>query len=96
MNALALYNFLYGRRYIFVFAMDQARRHLKDGDLAPKSPVHLAEFQTNITTAHDNQVLRKKVDVHHRAVGQILDLVQPRQLRHNRASANIDKYSLGR
>ena len=54
-----------------VFAVDEARRHLHDRDLAAEPPVHLGEFQPDIAAADDHQMARHEVDRHHRAVRQI-------------------------
>ena len=58
---------------------DQPRPHLDDGDLAPEAAKHLAEFETDIAAADDHQMLRQKIDIHHRAVGEIGHLIQPRR-----------------
>ena len=55
---------------------DQARPHLDDGDFASESPEHLPELQPDIAAAHDDQVPGKKINVHHRAVGEVLDLIE--------------------
>ena len=84
-DAFALQDFLDGRRHIFILALNQARPHLDDRDLASESPEHLPELQPDIAAAHDDQMLGKKIDVHHRAVGEVFDLLESRHLRHDRA-----------
>ena len=37
----------------------------------PKRRIHLRELEPDIAAAHDQQVPRQEIDLHHRAVGQI-------------------------
>src|ERR1700722_8232875 len=48
----------------FIFAMNEARPHFDDGDLAAEAPVHLAEFEADVAATHDHQMLREKVHGH--------------------------------
>jgi hypothetical protein len=47
------------------------------------------------STAEHNQVRRQKVHFHHRAVGQVRDLIEPGDRRHQCASAHIDEDLVG-
>ena len=91
-----LQDLLDGRGHVFVFTLNQARPHLDDGDFASKPPEHLPELQPDVAAAHDDQVPRKKVHAHHRAVGQVLHLVESRHRRHDRAPAHVDEDPLRR
>src|SRR5207248_2752126 len=62
-----------------------------DGDLAAKSAEHLPELQPDIAAAHDEEVPGKKINVHHRAVGEASDLLDSRHRRHDRAATDIDE-----
>ena len=63
---LRLQDFAHGLGNIFVFTSNQARSHLDDRDFAPEAAIHLTEFQSNITSADNDEMLRQKVDIHHR------------------------------
>src|ERR1700722_13120449 len=78
---------------IFVFAINQARLHFNDGDFTAKTPVHLAEFKAYVAASYDHQMLRKKVDLHHRAIVKVFDLIKPGHGRRLSASPNIDEYT---
>ncbi len=80
-------------RHVGVLARDDARHLLDDRDPRPEPPVHLAELETDVAAADDDQVLGEKVDVHHRRVGQKRDVVETRHRRHERAAADIDEDS---
>src|SRR5207237_5274065 len=75
---------------------DQPRPHLDDGDLASKPPEHLPELQPHIAAADYDQVAGQEIDSHHRAIGEVLDLVESRHRRHDRAAAHVDEDTLGR
>ena len=49
-----------------------------DRDLAAEAPEHLRELEPDVAAADDHQMSRDEIDVHHRAVGQIVDLIEPR------------------
>src|SRR6516164_1160541 len=51
---------------VFVFTLNQSRRHLDNGDLTAEAAVHLSKLQPNIAAADDDEVLGQKVHVHHR------------------------------
>ena len=53
-DVFASEDFQNGRRYIFVFPLNQARAHLHDGNLASESPEHLPELQPDIAAAYDD------------------------------------------
>jgi hypothetical protein len=63
---LSLQYFAYGLGNIFVFASNQARSHLYDRDFASEAAIHLAEFQADITSADNHEMLRQEINVHHR------------------------------
>ena len=80
---------------IFVFAMHQARPHFENRHLAAKAPEHLPELQADIAAAHNDQVLRQEVHLHHGTVGEIRHLIESGHFRHDRASAHVDKDPVG-
>ncbi|CBJ35683.1 hypothethical protein (plasmid) [Ralstonia solanacearum PSI07] len=82
-------------RYVFVFALDQARAFLHDRHAGAEAPVHLPELEPHVAAADDDQVLRQEVHVHHARVGEIGHLVQARHGRDQRASADVDEDPLG-
>ena len=48
---------------------------LDDGDFAAEAAVHLSEFDADVTASNDDEMLRKKVDLEHGGVGEVIDLV---------------------
>src|SRR5258706_12187360 len=66
--AFLLQNLLCGGRHILVFTRDQAGALLDNRHLAAEAPVHLPEFETDVTAPDDNQPPRQEIDIHHRAV----------------------------
>ena len=68
LDAFALENCfdVFGNVFVFVFAVNQSRPSLHDGDFTAKTAVHLSKLQPHIAAADDDQVLGQKVHVHHR------------------------------
>src|SRR5215470_11222910 len=87
---LRFHDLAHSLRDIFIFAADQPRPHLHDGDLASKAAKHLAEFQTDVTSADDDEVLRQKINAHHGRVVQERDIFDPRHIWNGRAAAGVD------
>ena len=84
-----------GPRYIFVFTCNETRSELDDGDLTSKPAIHLSKFQTDIASSKHQQVPREKIHVHHRAICQIADIVEPRNRRDQCPSTHVDENLLG-
>ena len=76
---------------VLVLARDQARRHLDHRHLTAEAAVDLREFQADVAAADDDQVRRHEIDLQHRAVGEIGDLVETRNVGHKGTPANIDE-----
>ena len=77
--------------HVGVFAADQLRSHLDDGHIGTKAPVYLGELEPDIAATDHHQVLRHALKLQDRAVGEIGNLVQARQIRHDRTPADIDE-----
>ena len=67
------------------------RRALDDGDLAAKAAIGLRKFETDIAPAEDNEMRGQKVHVHHRAVREVRDLLEPGNRRHHCPRADVDE-----
>ena len=80
--------------YILVLAGNQAGGHFDDRDLAAEPAIDLCEFEPNIAAADHDQVPRQDIELENRAIGEIVDLVEPRHVRNESASADIDEYLL--
>ena len=80
-----------GRGGVLVLARDQPRGHLDHRHLAAEAAEDLRELQADVAAADDDQVRRDEIDVQHRAVGEIGDLVQPGDVGHEGAAADIDE-----
>ena len=81
--------------HIFVLARDEALGHFDDGHFAAEATVHLREFESDIAAADDEQMIRQKVHLHHAAVRQKRDLIEPRHVRDKGARAGVDENALG-
>ena len=90
-DALVAQDVAHALRYFVVFARDDPRALLDDGDLRAEAPVHLAEFEPDVAAADDDQMLGQEVDVHHRRVGEIRSSCEARHRRHQRAAADVDE-----
>src|SRR6266576_2012561 len=51
---------------VFVFAVNQSRPPLHNGDFTAEASIHLSKLQSYIAAADDDQVLGQKIHVHHR------------------------------
>ena len=83
------------RRDVLVLALNQPRPHLDDGDFAAEPPEHLPELEPDVAAAHDDQVLREKVDAPSSSCWSDTDLVEPGHRGHDRAPAHVDEDPLG-
>src|SRR5246500_5803285 len=79
------------RRHVLVLMANEPRRHFDDRYLAAKAAVDLAEFEADIAAADNDQMLRQKVDVHHRRIRQVGHFVYAGHWRHQRPAPDIDK-----
>src|SRR6187200_2895914 len=80
-----------GARDILILAGDETRRGLDDRHSASETAIELRKFEADIAAAEDNQMRGQKIDVHHRAVGQVGNLVETRDRRNQGSSAYIDE-----
>src|SRR5262249_36808128 len=60
-------------------------------DITSESAIDLREFEPDIAPAENDEVGRQKIHLHHRAVGQVRDLVESADRRHDRPAAHVDK-----
>src|SRR5262249_50354457 len=94
-NVFVLEDIRDGARDILVLASDEIRRKLDHRDVTSESAIGLRELESDIAPAENDEVGRQKIYLHHRAVGQVGDLVQPTDRRHDRPAAHIDKNLIG-
>src|ERR1700751_4322810 len=66
-------------------------RHFDDRYLAAKAAIHLAEFEADIAPADNDEMVRQKIDVHHRRIRQVGHLLYAGHWRHQCPAAHIDK-----
>src|SRR5262249_16703460 len=88
-DALVFQDALDRRGDILVLAGDEPVGHLDDRHLAPEAPVHLPELEPDVASPHDDQVGGQVVDVHHRAVGQVGYLADPRHVGNHCPTAHV-------
>src|SRR5215470_17361541 len=91
LDALALDDVFDRRRHVLVLVANKPRRHFDNRYPAPKPAVYLAEFEADIAAADNDEMLRQKIDVHHRRIRQVGHLVYAGHWRHQRPPADIDK-----
>ena len=82
-------------RNIWVFTADQARAHLDDGDFAAETTEHLSKLEPDIATADDDEMPWKKIDVHHRRVREIWNLIDARHIWDAGTATGIDEDFVG-
>jgi len=92
---LVIEDLAHGFRYIFVLTSNQARSHLYNRDFAPEPAIHLSEFQANVTSADDDEMLRQEVNIHYRGVGEKRNIMNSRHLRDRRTPADVDENLVG-
>ena len=90
LHAFLLKDRLHRVGHVGVLARDQPVGHLHDGHAAPEAAIHLRELKPDIGAADDDEMLRQEVDVHHRRAGQVVDLFEPRRVRHEGVAADVD------
>ena len=92
-----LYPFLFQHlfhavRYILVVAGHEPVASFEKGNFAPELGIHRSKFQSDISSAHDNQVLRQHVPVQKSSAGiYFLTLLNPVYCRNNRCGTRIDE-----
>src|SRR4029077_4692012 len=94
-DVFRLENIGYGTRDILILARDEARRGLDHCYVASEAAVELGKFEADIAAAEHDQVRGQKIDVHHRAVGQVGNFVEPRDRWNYGAPTDIDEDLIG-
>ena len=82
------------RGHVVVFALDESRRHLDHGHVGAKPAEHLAELEADVTAADNRQVGGHDIQMHHRAVREVGNVVEAWQRGYGRTPANIDEDSI--
>ncbi len=95
LDALVLQDPFDRRGHVLVVAANEAIAHLDHRDPAAETAVHLRELETDVAAADDDQVLGKKVELHHARACQIIDTVNARKVGHVGAGARVDKDPVG-
>src|SRR4029077_19001243 len=70
-DALAFDDVFDRRRHVLVLMANEPRRHFDDRYLAAKAAAQLAEFEADIAAADNDEMVRQKIDVHHRRIRQV-------------------------
>jgi hypothetical protein len=96
LDTFALQYLLNSRGHILVLPLNHARTLFDNCDFASEAAEHLSEFQPHIATADNNQTFGNEINVHHGAVREIWDVLEPGDRRYERTSADIDKDLIGR
>jgi hypothetical protein len=58
---------------------------------ATEAAEHLREFERDVAAADDDEMARQHVEIHHRRVGQVVDVVNAGQVGHRGAAAGVEK-----
>src|SRR5450755_623007 len=64
LDTILTQNLSNGLGYVLIFTSEQLGAALDDSDLAAEAAKHLPEFQTDVATAQDQQVLRHAIELH--------------------------------
>src|SRR4051812_37182335 len=94
-DAFGFQSLLDGHGDVSSSTLYQARPHLHDSNVASQPAKDLPELQPHVTAAHNDQSLWNEVDVHHRVVGDILDVLDPGHRRHGCAPTDVDEDLIG-
>src|SRR5258708_4940021 len=94
-NPLALENLPDGVRHIRVLAGDQPIGHLNHRHAGAEAAIGLRELEADVAAADDKETLGQEIDLHHRAVGEIGDVVEPRHGGNERAATRVDDDVVG-
>ena len=78
----------HGAGDVLVLARDQARCQLDHRHLTSEAAIDLREFEADVTAAQDDEMRGEKIDVHHRAVGEVRHLVEAGDRRDRRPPAH--------
>src|SRR5262249_25581173 len=78
-----------------VLALHNTWSHFDDRHLRPESPKHLPKLEADIAAADDDEVLRGRVEIHHRAICEERSRVESRQWRRRRPPADVDEDPVG-
>ena len=91
LDTLRLKNFLDRLGDVFRLPSNQSVAHLDQCHPTAKPTIHLREFQADVPSAYNNQVLRQDVDLHHARVREGLHTVEPRQRWDIRSGPHVDE-----
>src|SRR5689334_18646432 len=91
LQAILLHDAAHLSADVIILTRQQAIAPLNDGDAAPKSPVQLPEFETNVATAKDQQVLGHRLELHDGGGIERLHSIQTGQWRTRRATSSVDE-----
>jgi len=90
-DALLAQEFLNLQRDVLVLTRDNAGSRLHHRHTAAEASEHLREFQTDVAATNDDEVRRDDVEVHHRDVRQVGNLIHPRYGGFRGTTADIEK-----
>jgi hypothetical protein len=74
-NAFLYEKFGHAYGNVLILTHDQSGCGLDHRDFAAKAAIHLRKFKPNVTAAKNDQMLRHKIYVHNRTVGEIGNLI---------------------
>ncbi len=80
---------------VVVFAGRQSLALFDHGDACAEAAVHLSEFQRDVTAADDDEMVGHRVEFEDRHVGQVVDVGQSGDVRHDRAAADVEEDPVG-
>jgi hypothetical protein len=80
---------------VFILAADEPRSPLNQCHVAPEAAIDLGKLEADVAAADHDQVLRQFVELEQSGAGQVIDLVEPRQVRHARPGPDVQKDLLG-
>src|SRR5262245_26712802 len=77
--------------HILIFASEQLRRALDNRHAAAEAPKHLPEFESDVTSAQNQQAPRQFVQLHDRRRIESRDLIEAVHSRVRRPAACVDE-----
>ena len=95
-DAFGFERFAHALGGVVVFAAQDARLALNDGDFRSEAAEHLREFEADETSADDNEMLGKLFEFEDGLIGEEGDAIDAGEIRNARARADIQEDVAGR
>src|SRR5438876_31354 len=76
---------------VLVLAPGQPRRLFDHSDLGAETAEHLREFERDVAAADDDEMAGQHIEIHHRGIGEIGDVLDAGKVGHRGAPAGVEE-----